>query len=199
MRELPGDFKYEDVNGDGVIDGNDIVPNAYNESPKTHYGLTFDASWKGFDLSALLQGAGNFTAKYSHAYTTMFWQEGNTPAYFMDRWHLEDPYDPESEWIEGEWPAIRIGQDLGMLYADSESWRRSATFLRIKNIEIGYTLSNSIVSKIGLENVRAFINVNNLYTFADSFIKPFDPESEAGIGWTYPIMRTFNIGLNVNF
>ncbi len=198
-REIPGDFKYEDVNGDGVIDGNDIVPNAFNEIPKTNYGLTFDAGWKGFDFSFLLQGAANFTARYSHAYTTMFWQEGNTPAYFMDRWHLSDPYDPESEWIEGEWPATRIGVNLGMLYAESDAWRRSASYLRIKNIELGYSINNAALNKIGLRNVRAFININNVYTFADPFIKPFDPESISGIGWTYPIMRTFNLGINIDF
>ena len=117
----------------------------------------------------------------------------------MDRWHLSDPYNTDSEWIKGEWPATRVGMDLGMLYAESDAWRRSATYLRIKNIELGYTINSSALNKIGLRHVRAFINVNNVYTFADPFIKPFDPESISGIGWTYPIMRTFNLGINVDF
>ena len=203
-RELPGDFKYEDLNGDGVIDGNDMAPSAYNESPKTNFGLTLNGTWKGFDLSILFQGAANYTARYAGPYTTMFWQEGNTPAYFVDRWHKSDPYDTNSEWIPGKWPATRVQQDLGMIYAESQVWRRSASYLRIKNIELGYTLNQPIINKIGIENIRFFTNINNLYTFTDSFIKPFDPESISrdngvGFGWSYPLLKTFNFGLSINF
>ena len=202
--EMLGDFKYEDVNGDGVIDGNDIVPNMYNESPRTNYGLSFYASWKGFDFNTLLQGAANFTVRYTHAYTTMFWGEGNIPAYFTDRWHKADPYDPNSDWIEGEWPALRMQEltQIGMLYAESSAWRKNASYVRIKNIELGYTFSQSAIKRIGIENVRIYTNVNNLFTFADPFIKPFDPESSAGgysAGWSYPLLRTYNFGVDINF
>jgi hypothetical protein len=133
----------------------------------------------------------------------MFWEEGNTPAYFMDRWHMEDPYDPDNtEWIPGEWPAIRMSQDVGMLYAESEKWRRDASYLRIKNVEVGYTISHQLVRKIGIESFRVYTNIINLFTFADPFVKPFDPESASGAfsaGWTYPILRTFNFGFNLNF
>lgn len=204
-RELPGDFKYEDLNGDGVIDGNDMAPMSYNESPKTNFGLTLGGSWRDFDINILLQGAANFTARYAGPYTTLFWQEGNTPAYFADRWHRADPYDTDSEWVSGEWPATRVQNDLGMIYAESDVWRRSASYLRIKNVEFGYTLNKSFINKVGIDNIRFYANVNNLYTFADAFIKPFDPESISrenggtGFGWTYPLLKTFNFGLNVNF
>ncbi len=201
-RELPGDFKYADLNGDGVIDGNDSSPMSYNQNPKTYFGLSLNGSWKGFDISALFQGAANFTVRYTHAYSTMFWDEGNLPAYFMDRWHLEDPYNPDSEWIPGEWPATRIDSDIGMLYAESDVWRRDASYVRFKNLELGYTFNKTFIKNIGLENVRVFTNINNVYTWADKYVKPFDPESSAGsfsAGWTYPIMRTINIGVNVNF
>ncbi len=202
--EMPGDFKYEDLNGDGVIDGNDISPNMYNETPRTNFGLSLNGSWKGFDLNVLLQGAANFTVRYTHAYTTMFWGEGNIPAYFMDRWHKADPYDPGSEWVEGEWPAMRIQEikQIGMLYAESDAWRRDASYVRIKNVELGYTFNQSFISKVGINSIRLFTNVNNLYTFADPFVKPFDPESAAGgysAGWTYPLLRTFNFGVDINF
>ncbi len=205
--EMPGDFKYEDVNGDGVIDGNDITPNMYNETPRTNFGLSLSGSWKGFDLNVLLQGAANFTVRYTHAYTTMFWGEGNIPAYFMDRWHKADPYTPESEWVPGEWPAVRIQEikQIGMLYAESDAWRRDASYLRIKNIELGYTLKQSFISKVGINSIRLYSNVNNLYTFADPFVKPFDPESNAyagggyATGWSYPLLRTFNFGVDINF
>lgn len=202
-RELPGDFKYKDVNGDGVIDGNDVVPNSFNEVPKQNFGLSLNASWKGFDFSALFQGAKNFTVRYSLAYTTMFWGEGNLPEYFMDRWHKADPYDASSEWIGGEWPAMRTNQDSPpMLYAESSAWRRDASYVRFKNVELGYTLQEKIINKVGLENVRIYTNLNNIYTWADPFIKPFDPESAGGshsAGWTYPIVMTLNFGLSANF
>ena len=201
-RELPGDFRYEDLNGDGVIDGNDVSPQALNENPKTYYGLNFNGSWKGIDFNILFQGAANYTARYTHAYSTMFWDEGNLPAYFMDRWHLEDPYNADSEWVPGEWPASRILENSGMLYTESDAWRRSASYLRFKNLELGYTLDKTSIQRIGLTHVRVFVSINNLYTWADKYVKPFDPESIAGAfsaGWTYPIMRTFNLGINVHF
>ena len=203
-KELPGDFKYEDVNGDGVIDGNDIQPMAYNENPRTYYGLTVACNWRGIDLNILFQGASNFTARYTHAYTTMFWNESNLPAYFYDRWRKEDPYDMSSAWIPGKWPASRRQPDVGMMYAESDVWRRDASYLRLKNLELGYTIPRVVVNKIGLEKVRFYVSGSDLLTWTDPFLKPFDPESNTkpiglGTGWTYPLMRTFNFGLNVNF
>ncbi len=202
QRELPGDFKYEDLNGDGVIDGNDASPQAYNENPKTYFGLNINGAWKGFDLNLLFQGAANYTARYTHAYSTMFWDEGNLPAYFMDRWHHQDPYNPDSEWVSGEWPASRIVENSGMLYAESDAWRRDASYVRFKNLELGYTFNKTKIQQIGFNYIRVYISINNVFTWADEYIKPFDPESIAGsfsAGWTYPIMRTFNIGINVSF
>lgn len=203
-KEMPGDFKYEDVNGDGVIDGNDIQPMIFNEHPRTYYGMTFSCDWKGFDLNMLFQGAAGFSARYTHAYTTMFWNESNLPAYFYDRWRKADPYDMSSEWIPGKWPAARRQPDVGMMYAESNVWRRNATFLRMKNLEVGYTIPENIVKKAGIDRVRIYVSGNDLLTWTDPFLKPFDPESNTkpiglGTGWTYPIMKRFNIGLNVNF
>ncbi len=204
-KEIPGNFKFNDVNGDGVVDGNDMQPLTWDETPRTFYGLTIACDWKGFDLNLLFQGAARFSARYTHAYTTMFWNESNLPAYFYDRWHKEDPYDMNSEWIPGKWPASQRQPDVGPLfYANSDVWRKDATYLRLKNIELGYTLSDKIISKAGIERVRVFVSASNLFTWTDPFLKPFDPESNTkpiglGTGWTYPIMKAFNFGLNINF
>lgn len=201
-RELPGDFRYEDLNGDGVIDGNDMSPQAFDEDPRTFYGLNFNASWRSFDLNLLFQGAAHYTARYTHAYATMFWEEGNIPSYFMDRWHLEDPYDPSSALIQGEWPAIRTDHYTGMLYAESDAWRRSASYVRLKNLELGYTFNKAAIQRIRLSHVRVYINLNNMLTLTDPYIRPFDPESSTGpssTGWTYPIMRTVTLGVHINF
>ena len=103
----------------------------------------------------------------------MFWAEGNLPAYFMDRWHLADPYNPASEWIPGEWPASRANpNNIGMLYEESGVWRRSASYLRFKNIELGYSFKQAVLHKIGIDKIRVFSNMSNVYTWADQYVKP---------------------------
>jgi TonB-linked SusC/RagA family outer membrane protein len=201
----PGDWIYEDVDGNGVIDSNDMVPINYNSStPKMNYGLTLGASYKGFDLSMLFQGAAQFSVRYTHAYTTMFWQEGNIPAYFMDRWHRADAYDDTSEWVAGKWPSIRLTNYVGQLYAESNAWRKSCSYIRLKNIELSYTFQQKFIKKAGLDKLRVFASAYNVFTICDSFVKAFDPESVAtsngyASGWIYPLMRTYTLGLNINF
>ena len=203
---LPGDFICEDVSGDGYINENDMRPHFYDTNPKMNYGLSLSASWKGFDASMFFQGSALFSKRTAISYGMMFWGNGNLPAFFMDRWHREDPYDPESKWIPGEWPAMRPDYNkytqLFFMYRDNDIWRRSCSFVRLKNINAGYTLPQRFSRKAGLDNVRIFVNISNLYTWANAFIKPFDPEKVAGnldAGWTYPVMKTWNIGLDINF
>jgi len=201
-KELPGDYKYEDLNGDGVIDGQDMQPMFHNENPVINYGLTFSAYWKGFDLNILFQGAAGYTVNISGPYTTMFWGDGNIPAYFMDRWHLSDPYNPNSEWVEGKWPSSRNQFDVGALYLPSNAWRKPADYLRFKNAEIGYTFSQKLLKKIGLDNIRAYANANNIYTWCEPFVKPYDPEAITGVasyGFKYPITLSVNMGISINF
>ena len=199
---LPGDFIYKDASGDGVIDDNDLRPYFYNATPRMHYGMNLGASWKGFDANVFFQGAAKFSLSLTGPYTIMFAQEANVPAYFMDRWHREDPYDPESKWIPGKFPAMRTVDQAGGLYTDSDAWRKDCSYVRLKNVSVGYTLPQRYVKKAGLDNVRLYVDVSNLYTWADSFVKPYDPEKVAGAfdsGWNYPIMRIWNTGLNINF
>lgn len=127
---------------------------------------------------------------------------GNTPAYFYDRWHRKDPYDVNSEWIPGKWPATRYGIHMGSIYKESQVWRRDASYLRLKSVDIGYTIPSELIRKYWIENIRIYVNAHNLFTFADSFVKPFDPEKIEGAysaGFTYPLTRSFNVGLNVTF
>ena len=201
---LPGDFIYEDYDGNGIIDGNDVRPLFYNTTPRMNYGLTLGASYKGFDINVLFQGAALFSARYDHAYTTMFWQEANLPAYFMDRWHKADPFNPDSEWISGKWPAMRTVDQAGLLYNDSDAWRVDCSYLRLKNVSIGYTIPRRFIQKAGLDNLRIFFDASNVYTWCKEFAKMFDPEkvSRAGdydAGWNYPLMRTYNLGFNISF
>lgn len=199
---MPGDFRYKDINGDGVIDGNDTQPLFYNGTPKMHYGLTFNASYKGFDFNMLIQGSAKYTIRFKEVYAEVFAFGLNTPAYFFDRWHQADPYNSNSEWIPGTWPATRFVSNAGTNYLESEVWRKDASYVRIKSVQIGYTLPHSILEKIGIRKVRFYVNGHNLYTFADKFVKPFDPEKIEGAysaGFSYPLTRSYNMGVNLNF
>ncbi len=197
---LPGDYRYEDVNNDGVIDGNDAQPIFYNGTPKLYFGLTLSAEWKGIDASVVLQGAGLYTVRYVGEYAQVLVSDLNTPAYFYDRWHKADPYDPSSEWIPGEWPATRLVADSGTNYLESSIWRRDASYVRLKSLEIGYTLPKKITKNI--VGARFYFSGHNLYTFCDPFVKLFDPEKSEGsnsMGFTYPVTRSFNFGVNLTF
>ncbi len=209
-KELPGDFRYKDLNNDGVIDGQDESPIFYDGTPKMHYGINMNAGWKGFDLNILLQGSAKYTLYFSEVYAEVFAFRGNTPAYFFDRWHKSDPYDPDSEWVKGKWPASRTVETVGRMYAESSVWRKDASYLRIKSIELGYTFNQEPLRKVGINTLRVFASGFNLYTFADPFVKPFDPEKLEGTGnpkdagfnragFTYPVIKSYNFGVNVNF
>jgi hypothetical protein len=201
-KELPGDFKYYDANNDGVIDGNDMLPEAWSGTPKMFYGFTFGTKYKDFDFSMLWQGSAKYTVRFTHYYATMLWNDANMPAYFYNRWHLSDQFDSNSKWISGKWPAIRNQADMGAIYYESNRWRKDASYLRLKSIELGYTIPKKYILPIGLSNVRISISGYNLLTFCDSFVKPFDPEKIEGAysaGWVYPLTKSYNINLNMTF
>ena len=203
LRELPGDFQYADINNDGIIDGQDEAPIFYSGTPKIYFGLSLNAEYKGFYANVLLQGAANYTVRFKEVYAEMFAFRGNTPAYFYDRWHKADPYDINSEWIPGTWPANRTIGDVGGMYKESSVWRKDASYVRLKTVEFGYNIkSEKLVNILGINSMRVYASGFNLYTWADSFVKPFDPEKIAGAysaGFTYPVTRTFNLGVNINF
>jgi TonB-linked SusC/RagA family outer membrane protein len=201
-KELPGDFRYNDINNDGVIDGNDVIPLEWGGNPKMHYGLTLAAKYKDFDFNMLWQGSAKYSVLFTHNYATMLWNDGNMPAYFYDRWHLSDQFDPNSEWIAGAWPAIRRQPDVGAMYSESSMWRRDASYVRLKSLELGYTLPFRILNPYGIQNLRIFLNGYNLLTICDPFVKPFDPERIEGnynAGWVYPLTKSFNVGINLTF
>ncbi|MET0638003.1 MAG: TonB-dependent receptor [Chitinophagaceae bacterium] len=215
IRELPGDFKFKDVNNDGVIDGKDQLPlfigavgnnddvNAGGrKNPKINYGLTLSAVYKNFDVNILLQGSAMYTVRFSEVYAELLAFRGNTPAYFFDRWRKSDPYDPKSEWIPGKWPAARFIQDVGAMYNESSVWRKNASYVRLKNLEIGYTFGEKTFGRSGIKRLRIYANGFNLLTICDPFVKPFDPERLEGLynaGFNYPLTKTYNFGVNLNF
>jgi len=212
----PGSYKIIDTNGDGVINSNDMTPTAwagqykgYATNPPLQYGLNMNASWKGIDFNILFQGSSFFSVVTA---PNDVWGYGRYPALFdkfLDRWHTADPtadpFDPNTEWISGRYPALKTSvnnSNTGDALV-TDLWRYDATYLRIKSLELGYTLPVNITRKVRIDNVRIFLNCFNLYTFcASKDAKGLDPEREEGsyaADLTYPLLRSFNFGLNINF
>jgi TonB-linked SusC/RagA family outer membrane protein len=200
-KTLPGDYIHLDTNGDGVINSNDMMPIFWNGQPKLNFGLTTFISWKGFDFNMLWQGAGMYSLKYNEILgNVLALDNSNSPAMYYDRWHLADVYDPNSAWIPGKYPATRrLDSDNGANRIESDVQRVDATYARLKNIELGYTIPNKYLKKLGITKMRFYVNAFNPVVFCDSYLKSFDPEITDGNGFQYPLSKSYNFGLNLTF
>jgi TonB-dependent starch-binding outer membrane protein SusC len=182
----PGDLIFEDVNKDGVINSDDRIRLENNTIPRFQGGITLDIQYKGFDFNVLLQGA---TGARSYIRT----QSGDFGNYLTDfadgRWTTENP--------SSEKPRTFNREDEYWISQVNTYWSRNTNYLRLKNIQLGYTLPATLVSKVGLKTARIYLNAINLVTF-DSF-KVFDPETDNQDGTVYPQKQTFNAGVNLSF
>jgi hypothetical protein len=197
IRLLPGDLVYGDWNEDGVIDGNDLHPIAITY-PMLSYGFTIGAEYKGFDLNTTLQGTalnrkrlGDITPNFEQPIRP----SASGLAVFLDRWHRADEFDPsiDQEWIPGYYPSNYTDNKRGFITENSKFWLVNLSYLRVKTLELGYTLPQQITKKVGLEKARIFFNGYNLFTL--SKMKMTDPEQ---VG-QYPLNKSFNVGLNLTF
>ena len=192
----PGDIKYKDINGDGVIDTNDEVPIGYSDIPEIVYGFGLSANYKGFDLSLFFQGIANTTFFLGGAYFPFNYPNIGQTSFLAD---LEGKFfDPEKQNFDAELPLLYSEGWHGSNYQNSTWWQRSGAFLRLKNAEIGYSLPKSVTEKLLLRSLRIFLSGENLLTFSPD-IKYWDPETGSQDGRGYPLMRTVNLGLNINF
>ncbi|WP_343306804.1 TonB-dependent receptor [Chitinophaga niabensis] len=200
-RTLPGDYMHLDVNGDGVINGKDQMPLFWNGQPKMGFGLNINASWRGLDFNMLWQGAGMYSLRYNEVLgRVLALDAANSPAFYYDRWHLADIYDPNSEWIPGKYPSTRrLDSDNGANYLESDIQRVDATYARLKNMEIGYRLPNSVLRFLGVSRFRCYVNLFNPLVICNSYLKSFDPEITDGNGFQYPLSKGYNFGVNLTF
>ncbi len=199
---LPGDLKFEDVNGDGLIDNLDEQPIGRGATPRQYYGLTFGGQFKGLDFTVFFQGAAGHDVYLSGDVMDPFIQQGlgNGFAFMTDRWRRADPTDPQSEWIPGAMPALRVA-GFGANRSNNTWSLHKANYLRLKTLEIGYTLPGTWLADKGIERFRIYVNGNNLLTFTgrDGLMRYIDPEADNSALRYYPQLRTMNIGLNVSF
>lgn len=198
-RLQPGDIKYVDYNKDGKIDLDDQVPIGYSGLPEKVFGASFGFNFRGFDFSVLFQGAGNVSFQY-YQYDMWPFVNGVSSAKSIinNRW-TQERYE-QGEPIE--FPRLGVNPSLANHnYQNSTFWIRDASYVRLKNMEIGYTFSQGVVKRLGLKSVRIYANGNNLHTWTD--LIDFDPESASDQKNTevtdYPQQKVYNLGLNVKF
>lgn len=198
---LPGDLIYKDVNNDGVINGMDERPIGFPEgwAPILSFGGNIGLEWKGIDLNIDFSGGAMQGWRQNYELTNAYHNGGNSPAYLLeDRWHRLDLYDPESEWVPGRYPAIRNGE-FAYNNKNSDFWLHNVHYLRISNLEIGYSLPTWMLKPIHAQKVRIFMSVSNLCSFDNVHQYGIDPEITAAAAVVYPQQRTFLVGFNVTF
>lgn len=197
---LPGDFIYKDVNEDGLINGMDERPIGYSEgaNPYASFGINGSMNYKGFDLFVGFAGASMQTFNRNWELRYPFQNNGTSPDFmFEDRWHREDLFNADSEWIPGHYPAIRrFGADH--LYNRKNTfWLTNVKYMRLRNLEIGYRLSPTALDKIGITALRIYANGTNLFSFDNVKAFGIDPEIGAANGLVYPQQRLFNFGFSI--
>jgi TonB-linked SusC/RagA family outer membrane protein len=195
----PGDIKYIDRNNDNIIDWRDQDVIGYGDFPDLTYGLNFELRYKGFSLSALFQGASMFNSMINDAVRGALTNQGNAYDFqYKYRWQpdLNNPnvnINPDVRL-----PAINPeGTDTNNNKA-SDFWLKDATYLRLKNLNIGYSLPKNVVKKIGFYDVNIFVAGSNLFTLSKLGIykKSVDPET-TGYQKFYPPVKTISFGLNI--
>jgi TonB-linked SusC/RagA family outer membrane protein len=195
---LPGDIKYKDVNNDGLINELDIIPIGRSDRPEIFFGFNLLAKWKNVDFTLFFQGATNYTYTFNYKESFILSGVGNGYEMHKDRWRRADANDPYSEWIPGRFPALRVEGYSGNL-VPSTFWNINTAYLRLKTIDLGYTLPRTITRKAGIEKFRIYVSGYNLFIFSKKDLKQVDPESESGYGLYYPQMKTVNFGINIEF
>jgi hypothetical protein len=184
-----GDIKYKDLNEDGVIDQNDQAAMGTTK-PLLFFGVSVGITWKGFDISAVLQGVQNNQVYLGGNSYWAFPVNGLGQAWSenLGRWTPANA-------AGATYPRLSYGGNTNN-YATSSYWLRNNNFIRLKNAEIGYSLPQSLISKIRLQTVRLFANGYNLLTWATADVSDRDPEAYFG---GYPVQRLVNFGLNIKF
>lgn len=186
---IPGDMKFEDVNGDGKITPDDAVRLNKSEFPNFNFGATVEVRYKAFDLNILFQGAAGALVRVQ----TESGDIGNYLKYYYDnRWSIDNPSSVN--------PRLASRGDTyftGGAYGNNTYYLFNKNYIRMKNIELGYTLPSRLLDKAKISNFRIFVNALNLFTI--SKMKIFDPEATAGSGVYYPQSRVINGGLSLTF
>jgi len=213
---LPGDFKFEDINEDGVINYLDQRPIGYNgafeenPSPIFNFGLNGNVQYEGADMSFTFAGGAGYSYERNFEIRYPFQANGNGPEYlYNDAWHRENPFDQSStEWNSGKYPPIRQNAFAHSSYNSSTFWVTNVRFVRLENLEIGYTVPTDIIDVVGARDLRVYVRGTNLFSIDNTREFDLDPEStgrgpfggnSGGSGLQYPKTQEYTVGVNLSF
>ena len=188
----PGDIKYLDLNGDGIVDNYDTKPIGYSDIPEIVYGFGFSLQWKAFDLSAFFQGVAHISFSTLTDQTQAFVGRNlKESSVFADLYgNTWTPENPGAKYPRMTTGAIDNNNQL------STFWMANGRYLRLKNLELGYTLPKRIANKIAMQSLRVYLSGVNLFTFSP--FKLWDPDLQTG-ATNYPNNRIINLGLTIGF
>ncbi len=186
-----GDFVYQDLNGDGKIDEKDQAPIGYSSLlPRITYGLTLGGNVYGFDFSVMLQGVG----KYSKYFGSQIMFENYGTYFFSD---MCDNRWSDERYANGDkitHPRLSLSDTPS--HTANDYYIQDASYIRLKNITLGYTLPANLTKKIGMNNVRFYISADNLHTWSNLRTKMIDPEQSSFA--SYPLMKTYSAGVSID-
>ena len=186
---IPGDVRYVDVNGDGILNSNDRTVVGRGTTPEWMYGLNLTAEWKGFDFTMFWQGAAGFVQNMNN-WERIVNPSGNRTPYV---------YVHENTWTEtNKENALFPARWNGWNNTTTDEYLADSKYIRLKNLVIGYTLPKTVLSKVGLQSARVYVAGQNLITFdALGIFGEFDPENN-GFGG-YPQQKVLTMGINLSF
>ncbi|MFC3199183.1 TonB-dependent receptor [Parapedobacter deserti] len=188
-----GDIRYRDLNGDGMIDSNDEAPIGYGDTPQLVYGLRTGFKWRQFSMAAFFQGIGNVDILLNGEGLVPF-QQGGTRGNLLTI--IEDRWTEENQNFNAFYPRLTFG-DENMNYRTSSWWVKNGSFLRLKTLDLNYTLNKAFTNRFSLESATIFFQGFNLLTLSE--FKVWDVEMGNGRGTNYPQHRTYNLGVQLTF
>lgn len=198
-KQVLGDIRYKDINGDGLIDQKDMVPMGYSNLPEYTYNFKLGFNYKGFDVNALFNGSMHGSYYLSSTYTESYGKIGGM-AY---QWQIDGRWTPEkaANGSKITFPRPQIDESSRPNYVTSDFWLHSTDFLRLKSLEIGYTLPTDLLKSLHISALRVYANGNNLWTSKSSLDKfGVDPEKvDPSSDWSFPLTQAILVGVNVTF
>ncbi|WP_257668327.1 SusC/RagA family TonB-linked outer membrane protein [Parapedobacter tibetensis] len=189
---MAGDIKYKDINNDGKINSDDVVPIGHPTTPEIIYGTSFSIGYKAFDVNFFIQGSGRSSFFISPVALTPFTGRGQKA---LTQLIADDHWSETNRDIYAFWPRLSE-YAIGNNNQQSTHWLRDGTFVRLKQAEVGYTLPEGLTKRVHVNMMRVYLSGTNLLYW--STFKLWDPEM-AGLGLGYPVQRVFNVGVNVKF
>ena len=188
----PGDIKYVNVNGDDVVNADDMTYLGNGNIPEIIYGINGTLKWKNLDFSFLFQGAGRVQVYLKGGVVQPYFNGGNLPQFWVDQHWSDENKNARYPRLSNSTHNIP-SEDVSCV----QTYLYDASYLRLKNIEIGYSLPTRWLKSTPVSGLRVYVNAQNLFTISD--VPQIDPENIHPAGWTYPQMKAFNMGITLQF